>query len=137
MKITFSATRPGGDHALVLPVGGKDQAALSALGEQAAAVRAALAKQRFEGEASSAAELFIDDGGTTRRLLVVGTGAGVSPGDAAEKFGGTVAARLLTSGETSAVIDLTGRGYDADAASRLALSVALRSWRYDRYRTKL
>jgi leucyl aminopeptidase len=137
MEISFSATRPSGDYALVLPVGGKDQAALTALGDQAAGVRAALARQRFEGEAASAVELFIDDAGTVRRLLVVGTGAGTSPADAAEKFGGTVVSRLLMSGETNAVIDLTGRNYDADAAARLALAAALRAWRHDLYRTKL
>ena len=137
MEISFSATRPSGDYALVLPVGGKDQAALTALGDQAAVVRSALARQRFEGEAASAVELFIDDAGTVRRLLVVGTGAGTSPADAAEKFGGTVVSRLLLSGETNAVIDLTGRNYDADAAARLGLAAALRAWRYDLYRTKL
>ncbi len=137
MEISFSATRPSGDYALVLPVGGKDQGALTTLGDQAAGIRAALARQRFEGEAGTAAELFIDDAGAVRRLLVVGTGAGTSPGDAAEKLGGTVAARLLLSGETRAIIDLTGRNYDADSAARLALATALRAWRYDRYRTKL
>jgi leucyl aminopeptidase len=44
---------------------------------------------------------------------------------------------LITSGETKAVIDLSGLGYDADAAARVALAAALRSWRHDRYRTKL
>jgi len=58
-------------------------------------------------------------------------------GEAAEKLGGTAAARLQTSGEKTAVIDLTGLGYDADAAARVGLGAALRSWRYDRYRTKL
>ena len=57
--------------------------------------------------------------------------------EAAEKLGGTAAARLLTSGETKAVIDVSGLGYDADAAARVGLAAALRSWRYDRYRTKL
>ena len=35
------------------------------------------------------------------------------------------------------MIDLTGLGYDADAAARVALGAALRAWRYDRYRTRL
>src|SRR5206468_2851201 len=87
--------------------------------------------------ASSVSEQFIDDGGTLRRLLVVGTGAGTSPHEAAEKLGGTVASRLLTSGETKAVIDVSGLGFDADSAARVGLAAALRSWRYDRYRTKL
>ncbi|MBA3578239.1 MAG: leucyl aminopeptidase, partial [Sphingomonas sp.] len=100
-------------------------------------IEAALKRQRFEGEAKSAAELFIDDDGAGRRVLVVGTGKDSSPSDAAEKLGGTAVSRLLTSGETHAVIDLTGLDYDPDSAARVALAATLRSWRYDRYRTKL
>ena len=37
-------------------------------------------------------------------------------------------------GRRRAVIDLTGLDYDADAAARVALAAALRSWRYDVYR---
>ena len=70
-------------------------------------------------------------------MLLIGTGTGDAGGEAAEKLGGTAAARLQTSGEKTAVIDLSGLGYDADAAARVGLGAALRSWRYDRYRTKL
>jgi leucyl aminopeptidase len=137
MKIRFAESRPEGDFALVLPVAGKDRSSLGALGSSQQAVATALDRQRFEGEASSVSEQFIDDKGTTRRLLLVGTGPGPIAGEAAEKLGGTAAARLQTSGEKTAVIDLGGLGYDADAAARVGLGAALRSWRYDRYRTKL
>src|SRR5690349_6662164 len=137
MQIHFADSQPAGDYALVLPVAGKDRSRLAGLGASQQAVAAALDRQRFEGEASSASEQFIDDGGKLRRLLVVGTGNGSAPKDAAEKLGGTAASKLQTSGEKRAVIDLTGFGYDADAAARVALGAALRSWRYDRYRTKL
>jgi leucyl aminopeptidase len=137
MQIKFAEKRPTGDFALVLPVAGKDRSALGALGPSKDAVIAALDRQRFEGDAANASEQFFDDNGNVRRLLVVGTGAGSSPGEAAEKLGGTAAARLQTSGEKRAVIDLSGLGYDADAAARVGLGAALRSWRYDRYRTKL
>ena len=137
MQIRFADARPEGDYALVLPVRGKDRSSLASLGASQSAVAGALDRQRFEGEAASASEQFIDDRGTVRRLLVVGTGAGANPRDAAEKLGGTVASRLLTSGETSAVIDLSGLGFDADASARVGLAAALRSWRDDRYRTKL
>jgi leucyl aminopeptidase len=137
MQIGFADSRPAGDYALVVPVVGKDRSALRALGASQQAVSAALDRQRFEGDASAASEQFIDDNGSTRRLLVVGTGTGSAPRDAAEKLGGTTVARLQTSGEKKAVIDLTGLGYDADAAARVGLGAALRSWRYDRYRTKL
>src|SRR5436190_5911920 len=137
MQICFADKRPTGDYALVLPVAGKDRSTLSAAGAAEAKVSAALDRQRFEGDVSSASEQFIDDGGSVRRLLVVGTGGASSPGEVAEKLGGTAAARLQTSGENKAVIDLTGLGYDADAAARVGLAAALRSWRYDRYRTTL
>ena len=137
MQIRFADSRPKGDYALVVPVAGKDRSSLGSLGAAQQAVSGALDRQRFEGEASSASEQFIDENGNSRRLLVIGTGTGISPSDAAEKLGGTAAARLQVSGEKKAVIDLTGLGYDADAAARVGLGAALRSWRYDRYRTKL
>ncbi|MEO5612087.1 MAG: leucyl aminopeptidase [Sphingomicrobium sp.] len=132
MQVTFADRLPDGDYALVLPVDRADTDVIKGLGD---GVEAILRRQRFEGDAGSAVELFLAAG--TKRLLVVGTGKGVAPAVAAEKLGGTVAARLLTSGETHAAIDLTGLGYDGDAAARVGLSAALRSWRYDRYRTKL
>jgi leucyl aminopeptidase len=137
MKIRFADARPEGDFALALPVAGKDRRSLSSLGAGQAQVEAALERQRFDGEASSAAEQFIDDNGKSRRLLLVGTGTGPGTGDSAEKLGGTVVARLQISGETRAAIDLSGLGYDADSAARVALGAALRAWRYDRYRTRL
>src|SRR5438270_2847005 len=137
MEIRFADRRPEGDYALVLPVAGKDRSSLASLGPAQQAVATALDRQRFDGDASSASEQFIDDNGTLRRLLIVGTGAGTPAQEAAEKLGGTAAARLLTSGETRAVIDVSGLGFDADSAARVGLAAALRSWRYDRYRTKL
>jgi leucyl aminopeptidase len=137
MQIRFAESRPAGDYALVLPVAGKDRSPLAALGGLQASVAATLDRQRFDGEASSVSEQFIDDNGTAHRLLIIGTGTASAPGDAAEKLGGTAAARLQSSGETTAVLDLTGVGYDAEAAARAGLGAALRSWRYDRYRTKL
>ena len=131
MKISFVDTRPEGDIALVVPVAGKSGSELlRALGGE---IEAALVRQRFEGDAGSAAEHF--HGG--RRIVAIGTGENVSPADAAEKLGGAAVARLLISGETAAVIDLTGLNYDADAAARVGLAAALRAWRFDVYRTKL
>ena len=137
MQISFVDSRPTGDFALVLPAAGKNRIALDSLGSDRAAVDAALKSQRFEGEIGSVAELFVPVDGGVRRLLVIGTGDGTSASEAAEKLGGALVGRLLTSGETQAVIDLTGLNYDADAAARLALAASLRAWRYDRYRTKL
>ena len=136
MKIEFADSRPTGDFALVLPSTGATRPGVDKLGDKAK-VEAALKHQKFEGDSGSAAELFIDDDGASRRILIVGLGSDGLPADGAEKLGGTAVARLLTSGETHAVIDLGGFGYDADAAAKVALAAELRSWRYDRYRTKL
>ncbi|HET6941545.1 MAG TPA: leucyl aminopeptidase [Sphingomicrobium sp.] len=137
MKIRFADTRPTGDFALVLPAAGKNRIALDSLGRDRGAVDAALKRQRFEGESGSTAELFIPAESGVRRLIIVGTGDGNGGAEAAEKLGGALTGKLLTSGEAHAVLDLTGLNYDADLAARLALAAALRGWRYDRYRTKL
>ena len=136
MQISFAASRPSGPFALVLPVAGQERAALGSLGAERAAIEAAAKAQRFEGESGGVAEAWSHADGSARRVLLVGTGSGAVV-DSAEKLGGTAASRLLLSGEGRAVIDLSGLGYDADAAARVALGAALRSWRYDRYRTKL
>jgi len=137
MEIRFAASRPTGDYALVLPVAGKDRRSLASLGTAQQGVITALERQRFEGEGSSASEHFVDENGSVRRVLVIGTGNGGNMEQAAEKLGGTAVARLQTSGEKKGVIDVSALGYDADTAARIGLAAALRSWRYDRYRTKL
>ena len=136
MQIRFADTRPTGDFALVLPAAGTVRPGLDSLGGAKPAVEAAIKRSRFDGDSGSAVETFLDtDGG--RRLLLIGTGSDGTTGDGAEKLGGTAVARLLISGETDAVIDLSGLDYSADAAARVALAAALRGWRYDRYRTRL
>ena len=136
MQISFAASRPSGPFALVLPVAGQERAALGSLGAERSAIEAAAKAQRFEGESGGVAEAWSHADGSARRVLLVGTGSG-SSADGAEKLGGTAASKLLLSGESRAVIDLSGLGYDADAGARVALGAALRSWRHDRYRTKL
>jgi len=136
MQIRFADSRPTGDFALVLPSAGNLRPGIDGLGAAKAGVEAALTRSRFEGDSNSVVEYFLDsDGG--RRLLVVGAGADAVSGDGPEKLAGTAVARLLTSGETHAVIDLGGLKFGADAAARVALAAVLRAWRYDRYRTKL
>ena len=137
MQIRFADSRPDGDYALVVAVAGKNRSALDQIGGERPAIDAILSRQRFEGDSGSAAELFLPAEKGVRRVLVVGVGDGSSPADSAEKLGGTAIARLLTSGETHVVIDLSGADYDADAAARVALAASLRGWRYDVYRTRM
>jgi len=139
IKVEFAAARPDGAYALAIPVRGGDvlHDRLGALAEptRALAARAAEA-QRFEREPGGIAETFVDDDGIVRRLLLVGLGA--QPGDGVyERAGGALTARLLVSGETKLVVDLSGLGLAGRDSARLAFGAAARSWRHDSYRTKL
>ncbi|HZF95852.1 MAG TPA: leucyl aminopeptidase [Allosphingosinicella sp.] len=140
MKVTFADARPEGSYALALLVRGDDTLADRLTGFDEAARRLALRSaeaQRFEREPAAIAETFVAEGETVRRLLLVGLGARRDDDGIWEKAGGALTARLLTSGETRLVIDLTGLGIDGRAAARLAFGASARGWRHDVYRTKL
>jgi leucyl aminopeptidase len=125
MNVRFADSRPDGTHALALPVAaGAD---IAALANDAAVARAATG-QKFTGEPGSVAEAWTDTG----RLVLVGLGK--EPVDY-ERAGGALAAKLLTSGETTLVIDAAN--LPAGAAARMAFGATLRSWRYDVYRTTM
>ena len=102
----------------------------------------ALKSARFEGDVASLVEILAPASMAASRVIVAGTGAaGKADAGAFEKIGGALAAKLLTSGETSVTVDFDGVDDIAisrdEAAARLAHGSALRSWRYDLYRTKL
>jgi len=133
LTISFRSDRPSDARALALPIA-KDAAIDAAVpGEIADIAKAAAAN--FKGEPGSIVDLHGRLDGAVRRILLVGTGADL----AVEKAGGALVAKLLTSGETGLVIDLTGidAGQRADIAARIAQAAMLRSWRFDLYRTKL
>jgi leucyl aminopeptidase len=79
--------------------------------------------------------LFVADDGKATQLLLVGVGSGDEAGWS--KAGGALVARLLTSGATDLVVDLSGVDVTPQAAARFAAAAAQRAWRYDHYRTKL
>jgi leucyl aminopeptidase len=138
MKIAFAATRPADAGVLAVPVK-KDGVATLALGGLDDGARtlitAAARGQRFEGEAGTAADAYVQLGEIATRLVLLGVGAG---DDAAyERAGGALTARLLTSGATTTVVDLSGSEATPLAAARFAAGAAQRAWRYDVYRTKL
>ena len=140
LTVSFVAERPEGAFALAIPVRGDDmlQDRLAGLDDAARTLAARSAEaQRFEREVGAIAETFLNEEGGARRLMLVGLGP--KPDEVAlyERTGGALTARLLTSGETRLVVDLSGLGLDARAAARLAFGAAARSWRYDHYRTKL
>ena len=139
MNVRFASSRPAGAYALALPVRGDDLLTdrLASLpeGSRTLAARAA-ESQRFERELGAVAEAFLPEGDGVRRLLLVGLGSSRDESGLWERVGGALTAKLLTSGETRLVIDLSGLDASGDEAVRLAFAAAARSWRYDIYRTK-
>ncbi len=138
IKISFAQalSTVGHTNARVFPVrkDGVSAAAMPGLtNDQVAVIRAGAAADRFEGEAGAVWDHFI--AGPQRVLLV-----GIDKGDAEafEKAGSAITAKLLTSGQTAAIVDLSGLTIapSADAVARMATGATLRSWRYDKYRTK-
>jgi leucyl aminopeptidase len=140
VKVSFADTRPGGSYALAIPVRGEDMLSdrLNGLDEAARTLAARSAEaQRFERETAAIAETFITEGNAARRLLLVGLGGKRDDEALYEKVGGALVAKLLISGETRLVVDATGLGLSADEAAKIGFGAAARSWRYDKYRTKL
>ena len=94
---------------------------------------------RFKGSAGQVFEGFAQVDGATKRIALVG--AGETGGDNRrlnlERAGGAVIAKYLRSGEEALVIDLSAAGLSAQDAGAVLLGAKLRSWAYDKYRTKL
>ncbi len=138
MNVDFLSQSPGGAYALACLVskGELVSAAVAALsGADMAVLKAVAVAQRFEGEAGSVAEHFTSADGATRRVMLVGTGT--QSEEDYEKAGAALSAKLLTSGETRLVIDMTGSSASSALRNRLIAGAILRAWRHDVYRTKL
>ncbi|MET0375065.1 MAG: leucyl aminopeptidase [Rhizorhabdus sp.] len=138
MRISFADSRPAATHALAIVVAPATLAGagLSALPEPAQALaRAAAQANRFDGENGAVVEFFGETDAAHRRLLLVGIGAK----NDFERAGAALSAKLLTSGETSLVVDISAVAGEkpAEAAISLAFGAVLRSWRHDVYRTRL
>jgi leucyl aminopeptidase len=139
LKVQFAAARPTGAFALAIPVRGDDvvETRLAAFADAGSLAARAAAAQRFERDLGSVAETFLADGEEVRRLLLVGLGTQPEADGGFERAGGALTAKLLVSGETRLVVDLSGLKLSGKEAARIAFGAAARSWRYDQYRTKL
>ncbi|MFM7029100.1 MAG: leucyl aminopeptidase [Chakrabartia sp.] len=136
MSLRFSAALPEAAPCVIVPIA-KDGLATATLSGDAAVIDAAAKAARFSGDAGSIVDLHHGVAGQVQRLVLVGTG-GESLAEM-EKAGAAASARLLTSGETSAALDLAaaGRPISAKQAAHFAAGALLRSWRHDQYRTRL
>lgn len=144
MQLAFTGREVPGSGALVVGVLADKQlteAAREADRVSGGAVSRALrAARRFEGRARQ----FEDIPAPTEnlsRIVLMGLGtAGELTEKTWEQLGGEFAAHLNTLGETAATVlldPIAGAPVDADtAAARLAYGARLRSYRFDRYKTR-
>lgn len=135
MDVRFTGFGPTKDGVLV--VGATDGGVLTSQAQaldavSGGALTAAVKRARFTGGKGQILDLVtLKDS----RVALVGLGkADVIDAQAAEAVGGAVVARYLTSGETKLVFALD---VSADLAVQTALAAVLRSYRFDKYRTKL
>jgi leucyl aminopeptidase len=101
----------------------------------------AIAASRFEGKKDQTLMVLAPHGLAVTRVLLVGLGkAEAIDARAAQSFGGTAIAQLLSSGDQQVavaadVIDGAGIG-PVEFAAQAAFGARLRSYRFDKYRTK-
>jgi leucyl aminopeptidase len=132
MQITFADSLPS-DAVLLASIANKDS--LPDTTEPALAEGAKRA--RFKGSAGQVVDGFVERDGKVLRVALAGAGDPKAKDRRAnlEKAGGALAAKFLTSGESTVALDLTGAGLSADDAAAVLLGLRLRAWRWDEYRT--
>ncbi|MFG1347027.1 leucyl aminopeptidase [Xanthobacter autotrophicus DSM 431] len=103
-----------------------------------AALTRAFDAERFKGKAWSTVDLLAPAGLDAPRLVVISVGkAGDLKASDFLKLGGLIAGKIPASArEASVLLDLPGTKIAAEAAADVALGIRLRSYSFDRYKTK-
>lgn len=144
MKISFSGTGLPRSGAVVVTAhsGAKLSASAERVDKAAGgALGRAVKSSRFKGESGQSLSLMAPAGIGASRVLLLGLGKADAFDElGAQKLGGSATAALLGSGEKSATIlidPVSGSGMNAaEIAANVAYGVRLRSYRFDKYRTK-
>lgn len=108
------------------------------LGPASDLVRRAAAADRFTGKLASTLDIVAPAGLNVPRLVIIGTGKDRELKDRDLMRLGGVAMGKVPNAATHATIfaDLAGGALKADQIAKLALGARLRSYRFDRYKTK-
>ena len=108
------------------------------LGTAAAMVAKAAKAERFTGKSGSALDIVAPAGLKASRLIVLGTGkAAERKSQDFVKLGGVVMGRVpAAASEAVAILELPDAALKPDAAADVALGATLRTYSFDRYKTK-
>lgn len=144
MQITFSAAALPKTGAIILPAfeDGKSSKAFDAVDKASGgAISRAVKVSSFKGKAGKVLEIVSPGELPNGLVLVVGAGAKKEFNDlAAEAMGGAATAKILSTKETAAIFALDGFEGGKISGGTLAAHVAhgarLRTYRFDKYRTK-
>lgn len=91
----------------------------------------------FKAKFASVAELLAPEGTSLDRLLALGVGKTSALDEYAWlKLGGTIAAALRKATDVTVVLDLPGHALGATEAASLAAGILLRSYVFDKYKTR-
>jgi leucyl aminopeptidase len=91
----------------------------------------------FTGKFASVVEVLAPEGTPFDRLIVIGAGKVSALDDYAWlKLGGTIAASLRKAVDVAIVLDLADTPVGGQAAANLAAGIVLRSYSFDKYKTK-
>jgi leucyl aminopeptidase len=109
-----------------------------ALGKAADTVKRAAATNQFKGKSGSALDILAPEGIKAQRLIVIGTGkpSGIKEKDFL-KFGGVAAGKLNAASDDVIIIaELPDGAMKPDQAAAIASGIRLRTYKFDRYKTK-
>ncbi|UCI06621.1 leucyl aminopeptidase [Mesorhizobium sp. B1-1-8] len=131
----FAAPKKGSVFVLAADGGGLGEATKAC--DPAGALARAFPVADFSGKFASTAEVLAPEGTSVDRLVAIGAGKLSSLDDHAWlKLGGAVAASLRKATEAAIILDLPELQPDGRQAANLAAGVLLRSYSFDKYKTR-
>lgn len=131
----FAAPKKGSVFVLVADEAGLSDAARAC--DPAKTLERAFPVADFTGKFASLVEVLAPEGTSIERLVAVGAGKGSNLDDYAWlKLGGTIAASFRKATEVAVVLDLPGAAVSGRQAVQLAAGILLRSYSFDKYKTK-
>ncbi|PWJ85206.1 leucyl aminopeptidase [Pseudaminobacter salicylatoxidans] len=114
-----------------------------ALGDAAAAcdpgkiLARAFSVSEFSGKSGSVVDVLAPEGSSLDRLVAIGAGKAEDLNEYAWlKLGGTIAAQLRKATEVAVVADIAGVAITPADVARLAAGIVLRSYGFDKYKTR-
>lgn len=137
LEFSFArAAKDGTDMQVMLALAG-DKGAVQVTGDTGAALERAIRAGNFTAKPMATLDIVAPAGLDADRIMLVGLGdaKGVTP-DSWLRAGGTIAGGLRQATRVTIHVDAPGLTPSGDNVAQLALGMILRTYRFDRYKTK-